>query len=356
MPVGRKRKNNPVGLPERTYWKHGQGWYVHRDGRWEALGSDLAEVRRKGRHYNDPDATFGTMAWYLDAFIVQCDKRVIQGGMAPRTRDDYRDATEYLKAFFGKMTPAGVEPTHVGAYLDLGAENDRAVRANRERACLSACFTWIIRTYPAAESGVTINPCRGVKRNTETPRSRYVDDVEYAAVFNLAGRSVRGAMGLVYRTLQRPGDVLHLGRGNVVKKTAGGFEQRILRVKQSKTGRTVEIAITAEIDAVLADLRGDKKDLVSMAVVHNRRGQAYTEDGLASMLRRYCHKAGVQTFGLQDIKAKGATDMYQAGVPLEQIQMLCGHDSVTTTEIYIKRHLTRVATPNQVQISGVQGV
>jgi integrase len=195
-----------------------------------------------------------------------------------------------------------------------------------------------------------------VKRNTEKPRTRYVDDAEYAAVHRIAHRSVRGAMGLVYRTLQRPGDVLRLGRANIVRKTSGGVEQRILRLKQQKTGREIEIAISPEIDAVLAELRSDRKELASMSLVHTGKGQAYTEDGLAAMLRRYCIKAGVKTFGLQDLKAKGATDMYQAGVPLEEIQMLCGHDSVTTTEIYIKRHLTRVVAPNQVAIAGVGSV
>jgi integrase len=354
MGMGRKRKDNPLGLPERCYWKHGQCWYVHRDGRWEPLGKDVGEAKRKAALYNDPGGTWGTMAWYLDAFVLHCEKRVAQGALAARTYEDYRGDVAYLKAFFGKMAPMSVLPSHIGKYLDFGAENGRAVRANRERSCLSACFTWIIRADP--DAGVKINPCRGVRRNTETPRSRYVDDAEYAAVYRIAHRSVRGAMGLVYRTLQRPGDVLKLGRGNIVKKIAGGVEQRILRLKQSKTGRTVEIAVTAEIDAVLADLRGDRKDVASMTLVHTAKGQAYTEDGLAAMLRRYCKKAGVASFGLQDLKAKGATDMYQAGVPLEEIQTLCGHDSVTTTEIYIKRHLTRVVTPNRVSIAGVGSV
>lgn len=354
MAVGRKRKSNPLGLPDRCYAKHGQFWYVHRDdGRWEPLGTDAAAAKRKAALYNDPGGTWGTMAWYLDAFVVHCEKRVAQGALAERTHEDYKNAAEYLKAYFGKMAPAAVQPMHVGRYLDIGAESKRSVRANRERAALSACFTWLIR---AGDAGVTLNPCRGVRRNTETPRSRYVDDAEFAAVYRIAHRSVRGAMGLVYRTLQRPGDVLKLGRADVVRKIAGGVEQRVLRLRQGKTGRTVEIAMTAELDAVLADLRGDRKDVASMTLVHTSKGQRYTEDGLASMLRRYCKKAGVTSFGLQDIKAKGATDMYQAGVPLEQIQALCGHDSVTTTEIYIKRHMTRVVSPNQVTIAGVGGV
>lgn len=44
--------------------------------------------------------------------------------------------------------------------------------------------------------------------------------------------------------------------------------------------------------------------------------------------------------------------MLRAGVPIEQIQQLLGHDSVTTTEIYIKARLPDLAMPNMREIVG----
>jgi len=64
------------------------------------------------------------------------------------------------------------------------------------------------------------------------------------------------------------------------------------------------------------------------------------------MFRRYVAKAGLSDFGMYDLKGKGATDMYRAGTPLERIQQLLGHDSVTTTEIYLKARLPDIAMPN----------
>ena len=46
------------------------------------------------------------------------------------------------------------------------------------------------------------------------------------------------------------------------------------------------------------------------------------------------------------LKGKGATDMFRAGTPIERIQHLLGHGSVTTTEVYIKARLPDVAMPN----------
>jgi integrase len=61
------------------------------------------------------------------------------------------------------------------------------------------------------------------------------------------------------------------------------------------------------------------------------------------MFRRYvatalAKKEISESFTLCDLKGKGATDMWHAGMPLVEIQVLCGHDSVTTTEVS-KRHM-----------------
>lgn len=353
--MGRKRKNNPLGLPERVYISHGAFYYVHRSGTWEPLGTDVAEAKRKGNLYNDPNSTHGTMEWFLNAFVVECEKRVARSELAQRTYDDYKRDVEPLKAYFGKMTPAGVEPKHIAGYLDLGADLGRPVRANRERACLSACFTWLIRT---GEGSVKINPCHGVKRNKETPRERYVEHAEYQEVRALATKQVRGLMDLIYRTLQRPEDIINWTPGNIIsKREPDGSIRRVIRNRQGKTGAAVDIAITPEIDAILKDLKpAGASTGPGMRLIHTGKGEPYTYDGLCSMLRRYIGKAKktsgltIESFGFYDLKGKGATDMWQDGVPLELVQVLCGHDSITTTEIYVKSRWHATVEPNRVKI------
>ncbi len=69
------------------------------------------------------------------------------------------------------------------------------------------------------------------------------------------------------------------------------------------------------------------------------------------MFGRYVRKAGLTDFGMYDLKGKGATDMLRSGVPIERIQQLLGHESVTTTEIYIKARLPDIAMPNMRQFA-----
>ncbi|MEO6919101.1 MAG: tyrosine-type recombinase/integrase [Collimonas sp.] len=359
--MGRPRKHNPLNLPPRVYAKHGAFYYHHPapDEHWEHLGHDVEKAKKRAADIaHGMDDGFGTIAYYLDEFIKASRKRVAIGDLAQRTLDDYIGNIIYLKGFFGKMYPVGVEAPAVGEYLDTMKEAGRAVRANREKACLSACFTWMIRK---GMGGVKSNPCIGVKRNKETKRERYVEDNEMRSTLTGAPVQVWALAELVYRTLQRPEDIIGWTNSNITKRHVGDKVIRIIRTKQGKTGAIVDIEITPEIDAVLARVKADK--VVGMTLIHRRDFKSYTYDGLSSMLKRLQTKVRKEhkkvngplttmpSWGYYDMKAKGATDMWLSGVPLEQIQVLCAHDSVTTTEIYCKGRWRCIVSPNKVVVA-----
>lgn len=154
-------------------------------------------------------------------------------------------------------------------------------------------------------------------------------------------------MELVYRTLQRPeSDILGWTVANIVWKDG----KRILRNKQGKTGKVVDIELSPDLDALLSRLVGDVPR-IGRPLICTRLGQPYTYDGLSAMLKRAIRKAGAQSFGFRDLKGKGATDMWVSGVQIETIQLLCGHDDKTTTEQYIKQRWRQTAAPNRTEIA-----
>src|ERR1035437_10107162 len=120
MVMGRPRKSNPLGLDPkkhaRLHPKHGAFYYVHKDGRWEHLGTDLTEAKRKAALHNDPYGMYGTTSYYLDAFVIHCEAKVKRGEMAKRTYEDYKGDSVPLKDYFGKMTPSAIEPMHKAGY------------------------------------------------------------------------------------------------------------------------------------------------------------------------------------------------------------------------------------------------
>lgn len=371
--MGRRRKSNPLNLPPRVYAKHGAFYYHHPGGRWERIGTDVERAKRRAAEIvsNSADG-FGKLPYWFDEFIAHCRQRVGVGDLALRTLEDYIDAGEKLKVWFKDFYPVGVEPHNVGDYVDKGLEMGRAVRANREKAALSAMFAWLIRKGYA---GVRTNPCAGIKRNRETKRERYVENDEMAATLAGAPMQVWALAHLVYRTLQRPEDIITWTPRNIMeRRNAGGEAVRIIRNRQGKTGATVDIEVTPEIDAILAKLKaeparkadsksGQPKVVTGLTLIHRRDGKPYSYDGLCAMLKRRqsalrerdaatrgAH-AAMASWGFYDMKGKGATDMWLAGVPMTLIQVLCGHDSVTTTEKYVKARWRGIVAPNRVALS-----
>jgi len=368
--MGRNRKDPDSGLETRVYEKHGAFYYVHRDKTWEPLGKDKAAANRKAKIYNDPDGLYGMMVHWLQLFLLHCEARVAAGTLAKRTLEDYRDAIEIQpdradgtptksgalsRYFAAPMTPMDVTPNMVKGFLTINATLGRSVRGNRDKAALSACFSWLI-THDE-NPGVLVNPClrgSGVTRNPERKRARYVTDDEYRDVFAMASRSERLLMELTYRTLQRPESDIVLWTTAALMVEDG---QRKLHFRQNKTGTWVKIAMSPDLDALLPRPTA-KVVKITEPLVRTLKGENYTYDGISSMLRRTIAAANawrkgrgipqMQSFGYRDLKGKGATDMWLAGLPIEHIQLLCGHASKATTEIYIKARWNETAQPNMV--------
>jgi integrase len=162
-------------------------------------------------------------------------------------------------------------------------------------------------------------------------------------------------MELVYRTLQRPEvDVLGWTQANIKRKGEG----RVLRFVQSKTDQKMDIGIVGQLDDLLNRAMGSVP-VLHQPLIHTRKGEDYSYGGISSMLKRAQTKArdnipalkNMPSFGFRDLKGKGATDMWLAGVEIERIQHLCGHKSKATTERYIKARWTTTAAPNNIVIS-----
>lgn len=373
--MGRKRKDgDPMGLAgTRLALRYGKFWYRHRDtGRHEDVGTDLVEAKKTAARYNDPSQNYGTVAYWAPLFLSACKQRVKAKLLAQRTYDDYAgylhladepdDDDSPLMIFFRKMTPEAIRPTHVQLYLDKGAEADRAVAANRERAGLSAMLSWLLR-QPDCPEGLTVNPCMrrsGVQRNPESKRERYVTHDEMHEVWEVASASVRLLMSLTYRTLQRPESDIVKWTSAIVHKVGDGLE---LRFRQNKTKQLMHIAVAGELESLIPKPpeSGNVRTLKGEPLVHRLDGHAYTYSGIAGLLqdaidvanmrREARGRAPIPSFGFRDLKGKGATDMYYIDkLPLADIQQLLGHANQTTTEIYIKARWRKTAQPNRVNL------
>jgi integrase len=104
------------------------------------------------------------------------------GALAPRTLADYTEALERrIIPTFGTMRVTAFKPTHAAQYLFKARRERRAVRGNREIAALASAFN-----HGMALGAVAANPCRGVRRNRERPRTRAVSIGELNQLLEIA--------------------------------------------------------------------------------------------------------------------------------------------------------------------------
>lgn len=363
--MGRRRKDgDPFGLAgTRLAYRHGKFWYRHRGKpeRWEDLGADASQAKKRAMLYENPGSNYGTVAYWFPLFLADLERLVKAGQRSARTLADYQGYAADdgpLMIYFGKMLPEGIKPHDVQAYIDEGAKIGRPVPANRERACLSSMLSWLLR-QPECPPEFTVNPCMrasGVVRNEETQRERYVTHDEFREVWEVASRSERLLLMLTYRTLQRPdSDIIRWTTAAIVQDGDG----RALQFRQNKTKRLHRVALGEQLEALIPRPIGNVRKLHE-PLVRRLDGEAYTYSGIASMLRESIKVANerrkargvapMESFGFRDLKGKGATDMWLSGVPIEQIQHLCGHADKATTERYIKARWRETAQPNAVNL------
>lgn len=327
-----RRKTN-LHLPPRMYLYDGRKrktyYTITATNERINLGHDFQEAKRRLLEIEEGRPVAGTMAELIERYM-----REVSPKKAPRTHKDEISSAERLKTIFGKMKPADLRPVHVAKYLDMRGQT-APVRANREKALLSHMFSLAMRW-----GIVDNNPCRGVARNTETPRDRFVTDDElnafcaFAESISDTGRMLSLTARLAYLTGQRRGDLLKLRLDQFV-------EDGIL-ITQSKTRAKVLIEWTPALRDCVASLRALPRPVSGMFLICNRSGQIYTDSGFKAMWGRVMAawgELGNERFHFHDLRAKAITRMVEDG---RQARDLSGHKSdAMVNKVYDRRSIKR---------------
>lgn len=263
--------------------------------------------------------------------------------LSPKTRREYRKQLIPLRAAFGAIGIRGLRPEQVQHYLE---SHPSPISANRAIALLSRIYTWAGRLGLADG-----NPCirKLVERNEECARDRYIHDEEYLARQAVAPEWMAATMDLAYLTAQRLGDLLAIRLAPPLEDSEARrcwLDRDALYVQPKKTqrstGQRLSFAIEGDLLEViehLLQLRAASR-VQGMYLICNRRGQPYTVDGFESLWQRLKAKDGNRSFQFRDIRAKSATDAADQGF---NPQILLGHGSPKTTEIYLRSKRARKA-------------
>ncbi|MCR9028386.1 tyrosine-type recombinase/integrase [Citrobacter amalonaticus] len=142
--------------------------------------------------------------------------------LAQRTQKDYRQHQKKLLDVFGMVHADNIRTEQIRIFMDKRGQ-DSKTQANHELASLSRVYGWgFERGY------VKGNPCKGVRKFASKPRTVYISDEQYIAIYEEAIPALRVAMEISYLCAARQGDVLGMVWADVMDE--GIF------IEQNKTG------------------------------------------------------------------------------------------------------------------------
>lgn len=348
----RPRKADTRNLPPRLYqWtrtrKSGKVWisyfYLDLTGKAIPLGKDLDQARIKWAELEAKEKPLDlrTMKGIFDRYI-----RDIVPKKAPRTQKDNLAEIKQLRTMFDSAPIDSITPATIAGYRDARSAK---VRANREIATLSHIFNI------AREWGLTTkeNPCQGVRKNKETPRDYYANDVVWEAVYRKAAQELKDAMDLAYLTGQRPADVLVMRDDDI----QGGY----LTVQQNKTHKKLRIQMTGggELNSlgllITAMAQRNAQHICSYLIV-SERGKRMTAKMLRDRWDKAREKAKKQaeelgdmllaekigSFQFRDIRPKAASEI----IDVADASLLLGHTKGDITE-RVYRRIGAIAKPSK---------
>lgn len=306
------------------------------------LGTDLNEAKRKWAELECQPAPVetGLMRHIFDRYI-----REVIPGKERSTQKDNLDSIRQLRSVFDSAPIDVITPQHIAQYRD---KRTAMVRANREISLFSNIWNL------AREWGYTAkeNPCKGVRKNRETPRQYYADRSVWEAVYAQACIELQDAMDVAYLTGQRPCDVLRMMitdiRDDAIEvnpsKTRGssGKRLRILLVNPD-SGQPTELGML--IDRIKSRPR-KVQSLYLLATPAGVRLNRWTLrvrfDAARAAAAKMAEESGlpesatlaarIRGFQFRDIRPKAASEM-----ELEHARKLLGHTNQQITATVYRR-------------------
>lgn len=314
--MGRNRTTNKAVKVPRLHRKHNAWYYVTSitPRQWIRLSDDYHEALRKWsvlekEHSTESGSVADMIAKYRIHYLPS---------LKARTQTDYTAYLATLKQVFGDAKPHQIKPHHIAKYLDT---HKHPVMANREIATLSGVFAFGMR-WGMCEA----NPCRGIKRNKEKARERYIEDHELNGAIQAAPAQLSLIIQFAYLTALDMSDILALRYADI--------RDGVLRSHRGKTQRKVTVRITPAVQEILDASKRLRRRVSSVHIFPNDKGQAYTADGFKSNWQRFKKRIGFD-WTFKDIRAKALTDVSRER-GRDAAQALAAHASGNTTEVYIR--------------------
>jgi integrase len=251
------------------------------------------------------------------------DKLVVPRKAESTQKDERSLWKRLILPKLGRRRLSHIRPSDVDAF-HLAVSATTPVQANRCIASIRHAFNMAIRWELAS-----FNPVTGIKKNSEPPRQRYLDDLErarfVAALDERQDTPSVLALHFLLLTGARRGEVLKARWEQIdfvqeawIKPSAHTKQRRLHRVPLSKSAMNI-------LGRARRLSNGDY-------IFPGRSGEALTE--IKKTFSAVCREAGIEGLRIHDLRHSYASALVSRGTSLPIIGGLLGHTQVSTTARY----------------------
>jgi integrase len=250
----------------------------------------------------------------------------------PTTVADYRSMiTKHIAPAFKNVRVADVTIDDVARLHDRITRAGTPYRANHAVAVLSKMFSLAVRWRMRSD-----NPCKGIEKNYEQARKRYLVGDELARLVKALNDHPDQGVADIFRLLllfgARRGEVLSMRWGDI-DLVAGTWVKAASTTKQKREHTSF---LSAPVRQLLTEIRdrqsGGRKPLGEF--VFPGSGDAGHVVNIRRAWGTICGAAGITGLRIHDLRHSFASELVSSGASLPLIGALLGHSSPATTARY----------------------
>ena len=252
-----------------------------------------------------------------------------QFGVSPRTRRDYIKQIKRIERVFGDFPIKALDdPRSRSVFLEW---RDNLARTSLRQADYAYNTLARILRWSLGRGLITKNPCSGGSKLYRGTRvDKIWSDEEVAAFLRTAPTYLRLAMLLAIYTGQRQGDLLRL--------PWSAYDDRVLKLKQKKTGAYVSIPVAEVLRREL-----DTAPRRCPIILTNSMGQPWSESGFQGAYGKATVRAGIRGLTFHDLRGTAVVTLARAGCNEVEIFSITGHKPGDVRAILTAHYLPRDA-------------
>ncbi len=263
-----------------------------------------------------------TSLHYLKMYLDSCE----QAGLSKKTVNLYNFHISHLLSYVNKDI-ASITDDDVYMYL-YNYKHKRTVSnryLNQIRVVLNGFFKWLIKKRVLISNPVdSIDLIKSQAKVKKPLSAKEVEQIRSAC----GSERDLSIIECLYSTAVRASELLNLNRSDI------SFARNdIIVLGKGNKERITYLNAKSHIHLQnYLKMRADDNPalFVSSKAPHNR----LTLRGLEALINRIASAAKVEKVHPHRFRRTSATDLLNAGMPIEQVQELLGHKSIETTRIY----------------------